>query len=48
MQTTTNAVMGYINLGCLYGVFTIFSLFGPKIVDMMGPKYAVSRSPDSS
>ena len=38
LQTTVNKRQGYINLGCLYGVFSIFSIFGPKVVSLAGPK----------
>ena len=34
-----NKRQGYINLGCLYGVFSVFSIFGPKVVSLAGPKY---------
>ena len=40
MQTTLHPgddKQGYINLGCLYGMFAIFSVFGPKIVAILGP-----------
>ena len=42
MQSTVNKVQGYINLGCLYGVFSIFSIFGPKVVSVVGPKLVFS------
>ncbi|KAK8795522.1 hypothetical protein WA158_000179 [Blastocystis sp. Blastoise] len=41
MQTSLGGIQGYINLGCLYGVFCVFSLFGPKVVDMWGPKVSM-------
>ncbi len=44
MQTTIEhssgdrpSYLGYINLGCLYGMFAFFSVFGPKIVAKLNP-----------
>lgn len=38
LQTNSHGIQGYINLGCLYGMFAAFSIIGPKIVAMVGPK----------
>ena len=43
LQTSShsNPIQGYINLGCLYGMFAFFSFFGPKVVSMLGPKVSM-------
>ena len=41
LQTNSHGIQGYINLGCLYGMFAAFSIIGPKIVAMVGPKYSM-------
>lgn len=38
-QSQLNETLGYICLGSLYGAFTLVAIVGPKIVDMISPKY---------
>lgn len=38
MQTSLSGALGYINLGCLYGMFAGFSIVGPAVVGKIGPK----------
>ena len=41
MQTSLSGALGYINLGCLYGMFAGFSIVGPAVVGKIGPKYVM-------
>lgn len=47
MQTSISGSLGYIDLGCLYGMFAGFSIVGPAIVARIGPKYIFASTYNS-
>jgi len=38
LQTTLNATLGYINLACIYGTFTLFCILAPPIIEFLGSR----------